>query len=95
VPEDSDTISKKLLQCNEAMLFLNELINRKQNCSDIRILIIKSKYRKSGNVIILNEVPNDVMINNNPAYLEIVIYNIVSISIWDSHPDKKPIIILT
>jgi hypothetical protein len=27
VPEDSDTISKKLLQCNEAMLFLNELIN--------------------------------------------------------------------
>jgi hypothetical protein len=45
-------------------------------------LIIKSKYRKSGNVIILNEVPNDVMINN--TYLEIVIYNIVSLNLGQS-----------
>jgi hypothetical protein len=32
---------------------------RKQNWPDIRILLIKSKYRKSENVIILNEVPDD------------------------------------
>jgi hypothetical protein len=90
--EDSDTINKKLLKCNETMLHLNRVINIK-NWSDIRILLIKSKYRKSENVIILNEVPDDVMINGNTAYLEIFVYNIVSHSIWDSHQDKKPIII--
>jgi hypothetical protein len=57
------------------MLF-NEVINIRNKIGLIsESLLIKSKYRKSENVIILNEVPNDVMINT--AYLEII-YNIVS-----------------
>jgi K+-sensing histidine kinase KdpD len=39
----------------------------------------------------LNEVPNEVMVNYNPAYLESVLY-ILSNSIRYSHPDRNPII---
>jgi hypothetical protein len=49
------------------------VINIRNKIGLISNLLIKSKYRKSENVIILNEVPDDVMINGNTAYLEICI----------------------
>jgi hypothetical protein len=39
----------------------------------------------------VTSMPENVIINYNPAYLE-SIYNIISNSIRYSHPDRKPII---
>jgi signal transduction histidine kinase len=43
-------------------------------------------------VIISTEIPKDTMINYNPAYLESVLYNIISNSIRYKHPSRKAII---
>ena len=39
-------------------------------------------------------MPNDVMVNYNPAYLESILYNIISNSIRYRHPERKPVILI-
>jgi light-regulated signal transduction histidine kinase (bacteriophytochrome) len=68
---------------NDKMLHLNELINIKNNIGLVSESLNPKQYIEivqnvlseqiiTKNVSILNEVPNDVMVNYNPAYLESV-----------------------
>jgi len=88
---------------NETMLHLNEVINIRTNVSLIteslnlkeyidNVMKIFSKQIISHEVTILNHIPDDLVINYNPAYLESILYNIISNAIRYSHPERKTII---
>ncbi|WP_167445740.1 PAS domain S-box protein [Flavobacterium limicola] len=95
----------KTVSCslNETMLHLNEVINIRTNIGLVSELLnleqyiitvknVLSEQIASHEVIILTEIPKDTMINYNPAYLESVLYNIISNSIRYKHPSRKAII---
>ena len=95
----------KTVSCslNETMLHLNEVINIRTNIGLVSeplnleqyIITVKnvlSEQITSHDVIISTEIPKETMINYNPAYLESVLYNIISNSIRYKHPSRKAII---
>ncbi|TDE01949.1 PAS domain S-box protein [Flavobacterium hiemivividum] len=88
---------------NETMLHLNEVINIRNNIGLVSESVNLNQYIEAAqNVLseqitakkatILTQIPRDVVVNYNPAYLESVLYNILSNSIRYSHPDRLPII---
>jgi PAS domain S-box-containing protein len=88
---------------NETMENLNEVINIRNNIGLVSQPLNLSQYVASAQQVLseqittkeasfLTEIPSDLLINYNPAYLESVLYNIISNSIRYSHPDRKPII---
>jgi PAS domain S-box-containing protein len=88
---------------NETMLHLNEVINIRTNLNLISEPLNLLQYVETAqitlstaisnqNVTVLNEIANDVIINYNPAYLESVLYNILSNAIRYNHPERNPII---
>jgi PAS domain S-box-containing protein len=88
---------------NETMENLNEVINIRNNIGLVSQPLNLSQYVASVQQVLseqittkeasfLTEIPSDLLINYNPAYLESVLYNIISNSIRYSHPDRKPII---
>lgn len=94
------TVSSSL---NETMLHLNEVINIRTNIGLVSeplyleqyintVKNVLSEQISSNEVTILTEIPTDAMINYNPAYLESILYNIISNSIRYRHPCRKPII---
>ena len=94
------TVSSSL---NETMIHLNEVTNIKKNIGLVseplnlekyitRVKNILADQITSKGVTILTAIPADTMINYNPAYLESILYNIISNSIRFRHPSRKPII---
>lgn len=94
------TVSSSL---NETMLHLNEVINIRTNIGLVSeplylqqyintVKNVLSEQISSNDVTILTDIPADAMINYNPAYLESILYNIISNSIRYRHSDRKPII---
>lgn len=90
---------------NETMLHLNEVINIRTNIGLVsKSLNLKQYIDTAQNVlteqIVLNDVsittsiPNDITVNYNPAYLESILYNIISNSIRYRHPVRKPVILI-
>ena len=90
---------------NETMIHLNEVINIRTNIGLVSESVnlkhyletvqkVLSEQINSKDVSISTIMPDDVMINYNPAYLESILYNIISNSIRYSHPERKPIIII-
>ncbi|MFV8343545.1 PAS domain S-box protein [Flavobacterium sp. XS2P39] len=90
---------------NETMLHLNEVINIRTNLGLVseplnlqkyidRVQNVLCEQIASKEVSISTIITNDVMIRYNPAYLESILYNIISNSIRYSHPQRKPIIII-
>ncbi|SEB03561.1 PAS domain S-box-containing protein [Flavobacterium gillisiae] len=88
---------------NETMLHLNEVINIRNNIGLVsESLNLKNYLEATQNVLseqiiakqvtIMTNVPSDVMVNYNPAYLESILHNIISNSIRYSHPDREPLI---
>ncbi|RDI55031.1 PAS domain S-box protein [Flavobacterium glaciei] len=88
---------------NETMIHLNEVINIRTNIGLVseslnlkqyieNVLNVLSEQINSKDVSISINMPNNVMVNYNPAYLESILYNIISNCIRYSHPDRKPII---
>lgn len=88
---------------NETMFHLNDVINIRNNIDLVSESLNLNKYVDavknvlSAQIIakkatILTEIPSDLMVNYNPAYLESILYNIISNSIRYSHPDRLPII---
>ena len=88
---------------NETMLHLNEVINIRNNIGLVsESLNLKNYLETTQNVLseqitakqvtIVTDVPSDVMVNYNPAYLESILHNIISNSIRYSHPDREPLI---
>jgi signal transduction histidine kinase len=85
------------------MLHLNEVINIRTNIGLVSeplnlehyITTVKnvlSEQITTNEVTILTEIPDEAIINYNPAYLESILYNIISNSIRYRHPSRKPII---
>nr|WP_314897093.1 PAS domain S-box protein [uncultured Flavobacterium sp.] len=96
------TVSNSL---NEAMLHLNEVINIRTNIGLVSEPLNLQQYIDTAQNVLSEQItlkevsistimPNDIMINYNPAYLESILYNIISNSIRYSHPERKPIIII-
>lgn len=94
------TVSSSL---NETMLHLNEVINIRTNIglvSEPLFLVqyintvknVLSEQISINEVTILTEIPADTMINYNPAYLESILYNIISNSIRYRHCGRKSVI---
>lgn len=88
---------------NETMLHLNEVINIRTNIGLVSeplnlanyITTVKNVLCEqiwSNEVTICSEIHEDTLINYNPAYLESILYNIISNSIRYRHPSRKPII---
>ncbi|MFV5699736.1 PAS domain S-box protein [Flavobacterium sp. ZT3R17] len=90
---------------NETMLHLNEVINIRTNIGLVseslnlkeyihNVQKVLSDQITSNEVSISTIMPEDIMVNYNPAYLESVLYNIISNSIRYKHPGRKPQIII-
>lgn len=88
---------------NETMLHLNEVINIRTNIGLVsESLNLKQYIDNAQNVLaeqitlndvsITTDIPKIVMVNYNPAYLESILYNIISNSIRYRHPERKPAI---
>jgi signal transduction histidine kinase len=85
------------------MKHLNEVVNINTNINLVTKPLNLSKYiNKAREIlseqIVLNEasfiinIPEDAMINYNSAYLESILYNLISNAIRYRHPQRKPII---
>ncbi|MDI1305440.1 PAS domain S-box protein [Flavobacterium sp. AED] len=90
---------------SETMLHLNEVINIRTNIGLVSeslnlkeyiytVQKVLSEQITSNEVSISTIMPEDIMVNYNPAYLESVLYNIISNSIRYKHPGRKPQIII-
>lgn len=88
---------------NETMFHLNEVINIRANIDLVSEPLYLEKYINStrsvlceqiasNEVTIYTEIPDDTIINYNPAYLESILYNIISNSIRYKHAARKPVI---
>jgi PAS domain S-box-containing protein len=88
---------------DETMKHLNEVVNINTNINLVTKPLNLSKYiNKAREIlseqIVLNEaslvinVPEEAMINYNSAYLESILYNLISNAIRYRHPHRKPII---
>ena len=94
------TVSSSL---NLTMIHLNEVTNIRTNIGLVseplnlemfftRVKSVLADQITSKGVTILTAIPADTMINYNPAYLESILYNVISNSIRFRHPSRKPII---
>ena len=94
------TVSESL---NETMHNLNEVVNIQTNIGlvleplNLKQYISNTKAVLSEQITLkevtfFNSVPNDVLVNYNPAYLESILLNLISNAIRYSHPDRKPYI---
>jgi PAS domain S-box-containing protein len=90
---------------NETMIHLNEVINIRTNVGLVSESLNLKQYIETVEKVLSEQInlkqvsistimPDNVMINYNPAYLESILYNIISNSIRYSHPDRKPVIIV-
>ena len=73
-------IEKKAVHLNE------KIIGVQQNLSGFLL---------SNNAKIINNVPEDTIINVEPAYLESILMNFITNSVKYRHPDRRPIITLS
>ncbi|NHN24249.1 PAS domain S-box protein [Flavobacterium jejuense] len=88
---------------NDTMTNLNEVVNIQTNLSlsiekinlvnyvEVTLKVLSNNI-KSNDVTIINEIPNDIEINYNPAYMESILFNIISNGIRYSHKERKSII---
>ena len=85
---------------NETMFHLNEVINIRTNVTLTteslnlneyikNVMKVFSKQIISEDVVINNLIPDDITINYNPAYLESILYNLISNAIRYRHPDRR------
>ncbi|SDX45708.1 PAS domain S-box protein [Flavobacterium degerlachei] len=92
------TVSESL---NDTMVHLNEVINIRTNIGLVSQSIDLKQYIDTAqnvlteqialnDVSITTTIPKNVMVNYNPAYLESILYNIISNSIRYRHPERKP-----
>lgn len=94
------SVSKLL---NETMIHLNEVINIRTNVSLVieplnlneyiaNAMKIFSKEILSKEISVINLIPQNLIINYNPAYLDSILYNLISNAIRFSHPERESII---
>ena len=88
---------------NETLYNLNEVVSIQRNLQTTleklnlsnyidQAIEILNKEIIAKNVTVHNNIPNDILINYNPAYLESILLNFLSNSIKYSSPKRVPII---
>ncbi|MBC5862756.1 PAS domain S-box protein [Flavobacterium turcicum] len=88
---------------NETMLHLNEVINIRNNLGLIsetlnlrdyvsRAAAVLADEISTQNVILQNQIPDNILIKYNPAYLESILFNIISNSIRYRDNSRQPLI---
>lgn len=88
---------------DETMKHLNEVVNINTNINLVTKPLILSNYVNKAKEILseqiqindvsfITNIPDDAMINYNSAYLESIIYNLISNAIRYKHPERKLII---
>lgn len=88
---------------SETMDHLNEVININTNIDLVTKPLNLNQYILNTEtllceqiqlheVTIVSDIPEDLDINYNPAYLESILYNLISNAIRYRHPQRKPII---
>jgi PAS domain S-box-containing protein len=94
------TVSRSL---NETMLHLNDLVNIQSNvaltveplnlrhCVAVALQTL-SEQIDAKHASVANNIPADVTVAYNAAYLESVLHNLFSNALRYSHPDRKPLI---
>ncbi|TRX22053.1 PAS domain S-box protein [Flavobacterium franklandianum] len=91
------------LSLDETMSHLNEVVNINTNIGlmisplNLNIYFTKAKdilceQIQLNEVSFVTNVTDDAVINYNPAYLESILYNLISNAIRYRHPQRKPII---
>lgn len=94
------TVSMSL---GDTMDHLNEVININTNITLVTKPLSLNKYIDNTKIVIseqillsettiIKNIPDDLTINYNPAYLESILYNLISNAIRYRHPERKPII---
>ena len=94
------TVSTSL---NDTMIHLNDLVNIQSNVSlsveklNLRLyaesaLKTVSEQIEAKQAVITNNIPSDVVVDYNAAYLESVMHNLFANALRYSHPERKPII---
>lgn len=101
-----DLLKKVSDSLNETMANLNEVVSIRTNINlsieklnlyeyiEKAKIILSQQINKNG-ADVQNLVPKDIQINYNAAYLESILFNLISNAIRYSHKDRKPEIILT
>lgn len=88
---------------DETMVNLNKVVNIQMSIDVIteslglrkyieKTLKILSEQIKLSNAVIENNVPEDLQVNYNPAYLDSVLLNFIFNAIRYSHPERNPVI---
>lgn len=101
-----DLLKKVSDSLNETMSNLNEVVSIRTNINlSIEKLnlyeyiekarVILSQQISKNEADVQNLVPKDIEINYNAAYLESILFNLISNAIRYSHKDRKPEIIIT
>lgn len=91
---------------NDTMLNLNKVVNIQTSIDVIKESLSLNNYINKTieilndqillkNAIIKNNVPMDVIVNYNPAYLESILLNFIFNAIRYNHPDRNPVVELT
>lgn len=91
---------------NETMLHLNEVINIRNNIGLISENLVLRDYVTNTATVLSDEItqhevtlhnyiPENTVIKYNPAYLESILYNIISNSIRYRNPSRKPVITIS
>ncbi|MGC4040097.1 MAG: PAS domain S-box protein [Flavobacterium sp.] len=91
---------------NETMTNLNEVVSIRTNINlnieklnlwsyveNAKLILSQQIGKKNANV--QNLVPKDIVISYNTAYLESILFNLISNAVRYSHKDRKPEIIIT
>jgi PAS domain S-box-containing protein len=89
------------LSLNDTLYNLNEVVSIRNNMNMVieplnlreyilQALGVLSEQIIQKNVLIVNEVPENTLVNYNPAYLESVVLNFISNAIKYSSPERQP-----
>jgi signal transduction histidine kinase len=89
------------LSLNDTLYNLNEVVSIRNNMNMVieplnlreyilQALGVLSEQIIQKNVQIINNVPEDTLVNYNPAYLESVVLNFISNAIKYSSPERQP-----
>lgn len=101
-----DLLKKVSQSLNETMSNLNEVVSIRTNinlsieCLNLKEYIEKAKVILSHqisakNAVVQNLVPANIAVNYNTAYLESILFNLISNALRYSHANRKPEIILS
>ncbi len=84
---DEIVLSRSKLMDTHKLIFLKEYV-------DQTIAILRSTIEEK-NAVIFNNIPLDIQLNYNAAYMESILHNLISNALKYSHPDRQPQIIIS